>query len=68
MNQVAIPKGEYYTKLVEYYYEYVHWDEFPTPSIYEWAKREFGAVTSLYSNEIMFEREKDATVFLLRWS
>jgi hypothetical protein len=68
VNTVELNKSQYYDKLLEYYYDNVHWDEPGPPSIYEWAEREYGATISRYQNWIIFDKPEDATFFTLVWA
>jgi hypothetical protein len=64
----VLPKKEYYNKLVDYYYEFIHWDEPGPPSIFEWAERDFGAEISRFGSMIHFKNPADASFFKLRWA
>jgi hypothetical protein len=67
MDKVYLSKSQYYDKLLDYYYDNVHWDEPGPPSIYEWAKRDYGAEISRYGHFITFDKPGDASFFKLRW-
>ena len=62
-----IDKVPYWNRLVSYYYDYVHWDETPTISIYQWLKRDYKATASLGSEFIRFDDPMYETMFKLRW-
>lgn len=65
---ITLKKSDFYEKLVDYYYDNVHFAVSPTPSIYEWASKEYGATIYRYHDVITFKRGKDATAFTLRWA
>jgi len=65
---MKILKKDYWTPIVDYYYDHVHWAEENPPSIYGWLKREYNAHSSLTNPCIHFDHEKDYMWFMLRWS
>lgn len=66
----SLPKQQYWTKLTEYFYDHIHWssgtDKYP--SMIRWLAEDYNAEASYYSSEIKFNNERDATMFILRWS
>ena len=67
---VALNKKLYWQKLVDYYYEHIHFLDYPDdriPSIVDWLERDFGASASRYSDKIRFDNPADATMFTLKW-
>lgn len=62
-----IIRRPYWEKLVSYYYDNIHFNEDPCPSIYQWLKREYNADTNIGSAVIMFDDPKDMLLFKLRW-
>lgn len=69
MQVIQLKKSNFYSKLVDYYYDHVHWVVEPEPpSIRQWAKNEFGADIYQYQDLIEFSDPKDASFFLMRWS
>lgn len=65
---MQLTKQQYWTKLVDYYYDHIHWDTEPTISIYQWLKRDYNATASLHSKVISFDNPAHGEWFLLRWS
>lgn len=65
-----LPKQQYWEKLTEYFYDHIHWSSGKDkhPGMIEWLSQEYNAKASYYTNEIRFDDEKDATMFILRWS
>lgn len=71
MNQIRIPKTPVWEKLIEHYYEHIHFQEYPRgdrPSICDWLEKDYGAETSRWSENICFKSETQASHFLLKWS
>lgn len=64
---MIIEREPYWNKLVEFYYDNIHWDETPTISIYEWLKRDFQGQTCLGSRFIHFNDPARANWFIMRW-
>jgi hypothetical protein len=60
-------KKEYWTAIVDYYYDNIHWEEENPPSIYGWLKREYNADSSLYSKVIRFNNPAKFSWFLLKF-
>jgi hypothetical protein len=63
----------YWDKLVEYYYDTVHWDDEtgnngPFSSIAVWLQSEYGASYSRVSSRIYFEKPENKSWFIMRWS
>jgi hypothetical protein len=65
---IQIEKKQHWNKLIDYYYDNIHWDTQPSISIYEWLERDYGGETALSAKYIHFKKESDATWFLLRWT
>lgn len=65
---MILNKSDYWEKLVDYYYDNVHWDEDPCPTIFQWLERDFNAHANLYSTHIQFDDESHCSWFLLRWA
>lgn len=63
-------KEQYWEKLSDYFYNHIHWtsgvDKYA--SINEWLLRDYNAETSYLTDQIRFKNERDATLFMLRWS
>jgi hypothetical protein len=62
-----VPREPYWNQLVAHYYDHVHWDQTPAPSIYEWLQREYQGRTSLGARYIHFDSAARAQWFQLRW-
>jgi hypothetical protein len=68
VDRIELNKSQFYDKLVEYYYDNIHWTEPECPSIYEWAKRDYGADISRFGHYIAFDEPEDATFFTMLWT
>jgi hypothetical protein len=64
---MILAKTEYWTAIVDYYYDNIHWAEENPPSIYGWLKREYNADASLYSKNILFKDPSRYTWFILKF-
>lgn len=69
----VIDKNLYWDKLVDYYYDNVHWDDEtnryePLGSINTWLQKEYSASVSHATDRIFFNDDKKYTWFVLRWS
>lgn len=64
---MSLVKMEYWEKLVDYYYDNIHWKEEPTPSISQWLERDFGANANYHSKFIHFKDPAKEQWFKLRW-
>jgi hypothetical protein len=65
--------GPYWEKLIDHYYDNVHWDEVndqykPYKNINEWLSDEYDARAVKQINKIIFNDERKMSWFLLRWS
>ena len=65
--------SNYWSTLVEYYYDNVHWKKtteysFPHRSINIWLKEEYDAIINHTENTIYFNDTNKMSWFLLRWS
>ena len=67
MGNMNIHKLDYWHDIVDYYYDNIHWNEDPAPSIYEWLERDFKAYTSLHSTVITFRDPARYQWFIMRW-
>jgi hypothetical protein len=64
---MRLDKDKYWNRLVAYYYDNIHWDETPTPSIYQWLERDFKANTALGAKHIHFRDSARLNWFVMRW-
>lgn len=64
---IKVLQRQYWNKIVDYYYEHVHWDSDPAPSLYEWIEKEYQGSTSLGAKYIYFDDEARANWFVMRW-
>jgi len=60
-------KLPYWEKIVAHYYENIHWDRNEQATMYSWLEDEYHAKADRFADKIVFEDEKDATWFMLRW-
>ena len=68
---MVVKKNLYWEKLVDHYYENVHWSESdiqPKTTITSWLRKEYDADVGLASDTIFFNNSKKYTWFMLRWS
>ncbi len=65
---LKLVKAQYWNKLIDYYYDNVHWDEPGPPSIYEWLDRDFKANTNLHAKFIHFKDPARMNWFMMRWN
>lgn len=68
MTAIVVDKSRYWTQLVDYYYDHVHWATDAPPSINEWLYRDYRCDGSYYANTLTFRNPKDYTLFALRFS
>lgn len=66
MTQVL--REPYWPKIVEYYYDNIHWSEDPIPSMYEWLERDYQGSTQLGAKYIHFKDDARANWFIMRWT
>ena len=64
---MKLPREDYWAKLVDYYYDNVHWTEPGPPSIYQWLERDFGGETRFGAQNIYFKDPAKCSWFILRW-
>lgn len=69
----TVPLDMYWTKLVDHYYDSVHWDDKtgkygPFYSIAVWLQAEFNATYCRTTNRIYFEKPENQSWFIMRWS
>jgi hypothetical protein len=64
---VSVNKHEYYEKLVDFYYNNIHFDT-DYSSIHEWATHDLGADINRFGDTITFANPADATMFILKWN
>jgi len=65
---ITVDKTPYWNKLVDYYYDYVHWTQDAPPSINDWLYRDYNCDSSYYKNTLSFKNPQDYTLFALRFS
>lgn len=65
---VMLNKRYFWDRLIEYYYDHVHWEQENPPSVYEWVKQEFGGDVARYHEYISFEDPAQASYFALKWT
>jgi hypothetical protein len=68
MIQPYVVLDKYWEKIVNYYYDNVHFDELPTISIRAWLIRNFGGHISPTKQKIYFDTDAQKTFFIMRWS
>ena len=64
---MILEKQQYWDKLINHYYDNVHWNDNSDDGIYGWLEREYGIISSTGS-DLKFTDEKKLTFFVLRWS
>lgn len=65
---MKLPLSPFWLKIVDYYYDNVHYNSEHPITIKQWVKNTYNATVALDRNYIRFEKESDKTLFLLRWS
>ena len=65
---VVVDKTPYWDKLVEYYYDHIHWNEEPVRSINQWLLDQYGCRAQYTVPNLIFDRDSDYTLFALRFS
>ena len=65
---ISVDKSSYWTQLVDYYYDHIHWTQDAPPSINEWLYKDYHCDASYYNNTLTFRNPKDYTLFALRFS
>lgn len=64
---MVIDKETYWEKLVDHYYDNVHWEEGAPRNIYDWLHQEYTATSDTGSQVIKFEDDKKVTFFVMRF-
>lgn len=67
MDVMILDKQQYWDKLIDHYYDNIHWGEDPPNGIYDWLESEYGIISST-GKDLTFTDEKKLTFFALRWS
>jgi hypothetical protein len=68
---VNLRAASYWTKLIDYYYDHIHWDLNGAPtgvSLREWLRQAYGCRYVHSSHTLEFADEKAAIWFRLTWS
>lgn len=64
---MVIDKQPYWEKLVDYYYDVVHWEYGAPRNIYDWLKQEYTITSDTGSTVLNFENERKLTFFVMRF-
>lgn len=64
---MILEKQEYWDKLIDYYYDHVHWGDDPPGGIYSWLEKEYSIVSGT-GMDLEFTDPKKLTFFVLKWS
>lgn len=65
-NQIIIE--EFWEKVVDYYYDHVHWESGSPKSIKTWVKDQYSGQVDMENRCIKFDDEAKKNWFVLRWS
>ncbi len=65
---IRLSKKPYWDNIINYYYDYVRWEQEYPPTLCNWLSQEYNANTSVESMDIEFKNQTDMTWFLLRWA
>jgi hypothetical protein len=68
---ITVSKDRYWSNLVDYYYENIHWGESdlkPISTLGDWLFKEYGAEICDSGHSLKFIDSKKYTYFMLRWS
>ena len=60
------PSAACWERVIDYYYEHVHWDRSQF-GLTEWLRLEWNVQHRGHHNELWFQDPKDLTWFKLRW-
>lgn len=63
---MIIDKEQFWDRVVDYYYDEVHWEKGYT-GIYEWLEAEYGAISDTGSKVLRFKDGPKATWFCLKY-
>ena len=64
---MILEKQQYWDKLIDHYYDNIHWSDNSPNDIYSWLEEEYGIVSST-GKDLEFTDAKKLTIFALRWS
>lgn len=64
---MIIEKQLYWDKLVDHFYDNVHWNGGPK-NIYDWLEKEYNIVSSTGSQVLECKDKHKATWFIMKWS
>lgn len=64
---MIIDKGPYWERIVDHYYDNVHWEEDAPKNIYDWLQKEYSVTSFTGNNGLEFKDEKKATFFVMRF-
>jgi len=65
-NQIII--DEFWEKVVDYYYDHVHWEHQSPRSINQWIENQYFGKVDMENRCIRFTSEAKKNWFVLRWS
>lgn len=70
---IMVDKDLYWTKLVDYYYDEIHWNKDPKQlqpfgNVGNWLKKEYNANVMDEMNKITFNDQEKFTWFMLQWA
>jgi hypothetical protein len=68
---ITVNRITYWQKLVDYYYDYIHWSDSDTRSsntMPNWLQNEYSIKQSADGHSLEFTDSKKYTYFMLRWS
>jgi len=71
MNTITVSKDHYWSNLVDYYYENIHWsksDIKPETTLRDWINTEYNAHETVDGHSLLFLDPKKYTYFMLRWA
>ena len=68
MNNTHVPLDSVWNKLIDHYYDHVHYANPEMGSIQNWVNKVYGGQVSMASRKIHFSNENKRNWFLLKWS
>lgn len=67
MNDSHVSLDSVWTKLIDYYYDHVHFEQPEMGSIQQWVNKEYGGQVSMHSRKIYFSNQNKRNWFVLKW-
>lgn len=59
--------GDFWDKIIDHYYDHVHWEEGSPKSINQWIKEKYSGKVDMDNRFIEFDSDAKRNWFVLRW-